>query len=159
MRSAERPKLAELTDAEIGAAESACQGLALEYAETVDAREYARLREVFAEDAIFARPTDPANPIHGLENIVASFESRPHNRLTQHFVTNVRVHVNRRRRRVAHAVSSSMFPTLQSQKHLKEGKRRPSKSSECIRTATCARRMAGELSSAAARLCSILSAS
>jgi len=80
--------LADLTDDEIRAAESACQGLAVDYAEIVDAREYARLREVFAEDAIFARPTDPANPIRGVETIVASFEFRPHNRLT-----NIRVHV------------------------------------------------------------------
>ena len=66
------PKLAELADAEIRAAESACQALAIDYAEVVDAQDYARWREIFAEDAIFARPTDPANPIRGVANIVGA---------------------------------------------------------------------------------------
>lgn len=91
MQGAESPKQIELTDAEIQAAESACHALAIDYAEIVDAQDYPRLREIFAEDVIFARPTDPSNPIHGVENVIANFQSRPRNRLTQHFVMNIRV--------------------------------------------------------------------
>jgi hypothetical protein len=83
MQDRESPKRLELTDGEIYAAESAC--------EAVDAQDYSRLREIFAGDVIFARPTDPSNPIHGVENVIANFQSRPRNRLTQHFVMNIRV--------------------------------------------------------------------
>lgn len=82
-----------MQDVEILAAESMCQALAIAYAEIVDAQDYARLREIFAEDIVFARPTDPSNPIHGIDNVIANFQSRPRNRLTQHFVMNMRVRV------------------------------------------------------------------
>jgi hypothetical protein len=85
--------MADLTDAEIRSAELACHALAVDYADIVDSQEYSRLREIFAVDAVFARPTNPQEPIRGVENIVASFESRPRNRVTQHFVTNIRVRV------------------------------------------------------------------
>jgi ketosteroid isomerase-like protein len=93
MAGAEGTQRAELTEAEICAAQSACQALAVDCAEIVDTQDYARLREIFAEDAVFARPTNPGEPIRGVENIVTSFQSRPRNRLTQHLVTNIRVRV------------------------------------------------------------------
>jgi ketosteroid isomerase-like protein len=85
--------MAEFSQAEMRNVEAACYALAAEYAEIVDSQDYARLREIFADDAVFARPTSPQDPIRGAENIVASFESRPRNRVTQHFVTNIRVRV------------------------------------------------------------------
>jgi hypothetical protein len=85
--------MTDLSDAEIQNAERACYALAVDYAEIVDTQDYGRLREIFAEDAVFGRPTKPEDLLRGVENIIASFESRPHNRLTQHLVTNIRVHV------------------------------------------------------------------
>ena len=82
-----------MSETEILVAESACHALCVDYADIVDAQDYARLRQIFAEDAIFARPTAPQDPIRGVENVVASFEARPRNRVTQHFVTNIRVRV------------------------------------------------------------------
>jgi ketosteroid isomerase-like protein len=85
--------MSELGETERHHAEQACQALATEYAEIVDTQDYARLREVFSNDAVFARPTNPDEPIRGIDNIIASFTSRPGNRVTQHFVCNVRVKV------------------------------------------------------------------
>ena len=65
----------------------------VDYADAVDTQEYARLRDIFVEDAAFTRPANPQELIHGVENIVAMFESRPRNRLTQHIVSNIRVRV------------------------------------------------------------------
>ena len=85
--------MAELSETEIRNAELACHALAVDYADAVDTQEYARLRDIFAEDAAFTRPANPQELIHGVENIVAMFESRPRNRLTQHIVSNIRVRV------------------------------------------------------------------
>ncbi len=85
--------MSELSETERRNAEQACQALAIEYAEIVDTQDYARLREVFSEDALFVRPTSPNEPIRGIDNIIASFTSRPRNRVSQHFVCNVRVTV------------------------------------------------------------------
>jgi len=82
-----------MTEIEILAAESACHALCVDYCEIVDTQDYPRLREIFADDAVFARPTAAQDPTRGVENIVASFESRPRTRMTQHFVTNIRVRV------------------------------------------------------------------
>ncbi len=83
----------DLTETEVLSVESACHALCLDYCEVVDAQDYSRLREIFAQDAVFARPTAPQNPLCGVENIVASFEARPRARVTQHFVTNIRVRI------------------------------------------------------------------
>lgn len=85
--------MSNLTETDIRNAELACHALAVDYADIVDTQDYSRLRQIFAEDAVFARPTVPQDPLRGVENIVASFESRPRNRVTQHFVTNIRVRV------------------------------------------------------------------
>lgn len=45
--------------------------------------------ELLTEDASFARPTDPDNPILGRDAIRQAFESRPADRITRHLCTNV----------------------------------------------------------------------
>ena len=85
--------MTELTQSEILQAEHACHALSVEYAEIVDTQDYERLREIFAEDAALGRPFNPQDTIRGIENIIASFTSRPRNRLTHHIVSNIRVRV------------------------------------------------------------------
>lgn len=83
--------MAEFSQAEMRNVEAACYALAAEYAEIVDSQDYARLREIFAEDATFARPANPKETLRGVESIVAFFEARPRNRLTFHLISNFRV--------------------------------------------------------------------
>ena len=73
------------------AIERACQRLVIEFAQVVDAQEYERLRELFAPDATFARPTDPDTLIHGVDSIIEAYAARPRKRLTQHLCTNIRI--------------------------------------------------------------------
>lgn len=82
-----------LSETEIRNAQQACEALAIEYAEIVDAQDYERLREILAEDASFGRSATPDETLYGVENIVASFTSRPRNRLTHHVMSNIRVRV------------------------------------------------------------------
>lgn len=60
------------------------------YAQLNDAGAIAELCQMFTEDAVFARPSDPDNPVHGRAAIRASFEARPPRR-TLHVVFNVSV--------------------------------------------------------------------
>lgn len=83
--------MTEFSQAEMRNVEHACYALAIEYAEIIDSHDYARLPEVFAEDALFVRPMAPNEPIRGADKIVAMFQSRPRNRLTQHLICNFRV--------------------------------------------------------------------
>jgi ketosteroid isomerase-like protein len=87
------PIASTLSETEIRTAQQACEALCNEYAEIVDAQDYERLREIFAEDATFGRSATPQETLHGVENIVASFTSRPRNRLTHHIMSNIRVRV------------------------------------------------------------------
>lgn len=75
----------------VDAIERACQRLVIEFAEVVDTQDYERLRELFAPDATFARPTDPETLIRGVDNIISAYLARPRNRLTQHLCTNIRI--------------------------------------------------------------------
>ena len=75
------------------AIERACEKLVLAFAACVDAREFERLRELFAPDAGFARPTDPDTVIRGVDNIVNAYLSRPRTRITQHLCSNVQIDV------------------------------------------------------------------
>jgi ketosteroid isomerase-like protein len=68
----------------------ACTQQIYHYAQLNDAGAVAELCQIFTEDAVFARPSDPDNPVHGRAAIRASFESRPPRR-TLHVVFNVRV--------------------------------------------------------------------
>ncbi len=85
------PIASTLSESEIRNAQQACEALAIEYAEIVDAQDYERLSEIFAQDATFGRSATPDETLHGLENIIASFTSRPRNRLTHHVTSNIRV--------------------------------------------------------------------
>jgi SnoaL-like domain len=80
-----------LSETEIRNARQACEALAIEYAEIVDSQEYERLREIFAEDAALIRPSTAQETVRGVDNIIASFTSRPRNRLTYHIMSNIRV--------------------------------------------------------------------
>jgi len=60
------------------------------YAQLNDAGAIAELCQMFTEDAVFARPSDPHNPVHGRAAIRASFEARPPRR-TLHIIFNVKV--------------------------------------------------------------------
>ena len=75
------------------AIERACEKLVLAFAACVDAQEFERLRELFAPDAGFARPTDPDTVIRGVDNIVNAYLSRPRTRITQHLCSNVQIDV------------------------------------------------------------------
>jgi len=81
----------EFSQAEMRNVEQACYALAAEYAEIVDSQDYARLREIFAEDGTFTRPSSPPVVLRGADAIVAWFESRPRTRLTFHLISNFRV--------------------------------------------------------------------
>jgi hypothetical protein len=76
------------------AIEHACERLVCEFAECVDAQDFAGLRKVFAADAAFARPTDPDNLIRGIDAIVDSYLARPRTRVTQHLCCNIRISVH-----------------------------------------------------------------
>jgi hypothetical protein len=76
------------------AIERACEKLVVAFAACVDAQEFERLRELFAPDAAFARPTDPESVIRGVDNIVNAYLSRPRTRITQHLCSNVQIRVH-----------------------------------------------------------------
>lgn len=75
------------------AIERACEKLVLDFASYVDAQAFERLRELFAVDASFARPTDPDSVIRGVDDIVSAYLSRPRTRITQHLCSNVQIAV------------------------------------------------------------------
>lgn len=68
----------------------ACTRQINHYAQLNDAGAVAELSQMFTEDAVFARPSNPHDPIRGRAAIRASFESRPPRR-TLHVVFNVKV--------------------------------------------------------------------
>jgi hypothetical protein len=80
-------------DQSLIAIERACEKLVLAFAACVDGQEFERLRELFAPDASFARPTDPDTVIRGVDNIVNAYLSRPRTRITQHLCSNVQINV------------------------------------------------------------------
>jgi SnoaL-like domain len=71
--------------------EHECAKLVVQFFNYNDARNYKALAELFVEDGVFARPTDPANPIKGRETILARFEQRPKELLTRHIASNIEV--------------------------------------------------------------------
>jgi ketosteroid isomerase-like protein len=85
--------MAEMSETDVRNAQQACHALCVEYAEIVDNQDYARLGEIFAPDAIFARPTNVPDVIRGVDNITAMFTSRPRGRLTHHIMSNIRVRI------------------------------------------------------------------
>jgi ketosteroid isomerase-like protein len=73
--------------------EHECAKLIVQFANYNDSGDYRALADLFTEDGVFARPTDPANPIRGRANILARFEQKPKELLTVHFITNIDVAV------------------------------------------------------------------
>jgi len=69
----------------------ACRNLVIDFATFIDSDQCARLGELMTPDTTFARPTDPANVIHGSAAILAAFAARPRNRVTQHLNLNIRI--------------------------------------------------------------------
>jgi hypothetical protein len=86
--------MASELDESLIAIERACEKLVLAFAACVDAQEFERLRELFAPEASFARPTDPDTLIRGVDNIVGAYLSRPRTRITQHLCSNVQITVH-----------------------------------------------------------------
>ena len=82
-----------MTEIELALAERACERLIHSFGRANDARDFDTLGELLAEDASYARPPDPANPILGREAIVASFRARPAARITRHLFCNTVVTV------------------------------------------------------------------
>lgn len=76
--------------------EQECAKLILQFANHNDSGDYRALADLFSEDGVFARPTDPANPIRGRTNILARFEQKPKELLTAHFITNIEITVDSR---------------------------------------------------------------
>lgn len=66
-----------------------CQQLALRFTALSDQQDWVGACRLLSEDAVFARPTDPANPIVGRQAIQAAFEARPASRVTRHILTNI----------------------------------------------------------------------
>lgn len=82
----------ELSDTERRNIEHACATLCVDYCEFVDAKEYQRLREVFAADASFVSPAAPDKVIRGADAIIAGLSKIPQALATLHFALNVRIH-------------------------------------------------------------------
>lgn len=75
-------------------AEWACAKLIHRFGAANDGRDFEALAGLLAEEASYARPTDPDNPIQGREAIVASFRARPATRITRHIFSNIVVTVD-----------------------------------------------------------------
>lgn len=82
-----------MTEAERMAAEWACERLIRRFTLLNDRKEADALADLFTEDGVFARPTDPGNPVVGRAAIRAFFATRPRNRLTRHLCTNTVIDV------------------------------------------------------------------
>jgi hypothetical protein len=72
--------------------ERACERLAHEFAEALDAQRFERLHELFTPDATFYRPAEPDVPIRGVDAIIDSYRSRLQGYRSQHLCTNVLIH-------------------------------------------------------------------
>ena len=78
-----------MTPAERQIIEWECRQLALRFTAMSDRQEWQAACALLTEDAVFARPTDPDNPLVGREQIQAAFEARPAERVTRHICTNL----------------------------------------------------------------------
>ena len=91
--------------------EHECAKLVIAFCNLNDARDYDALANLFTEDGVFARPTDPANPIKGRATIRERFNAKPKELLTRHVVSNVIVTAETRE--AARGVSYLMLYTGQ----------------------------------------------
>jgi ketosteroid isomerase-like protein len=82
----------ELSETERRNIEQACAALCVDYCEYVDAKDFAALLRVFADDAIFVSPATPDREIRGTGAIVAALSGIPSTLVTQHLAFNIRIH-------------------------------------------------------------------
>ena len=81
-----------MTDAERRAIEQDCERLIKQYVNLNDAQDWPAVSALYAEDARFARPSQPGVFIEGRAAILASFLARPA-RAQRHVIANVVVEV------------------------------------------------------------------
>jgi len=86
----------DLTPTETALIEHECAKLVTAFCNYNDARDYAALSNLFTEDGVFARPTDPTNPIKGRAEIRDRFGAKPRELLTRHIISNVEITVESR---------------------------------------------------------------
>lgn len=78
-----------MTPAERQIIEWECRQLALRFTALSDRQQWREACALLTDDAVFARPTDPENPLVGRDAILAAFESRPAGRVTRHICSNL----------------------------------------------------------------------
>ena len=81
-----------MTDAERRAIEQDCERLIKQYVNLNDAQDWPAVSALYAEDARFARPSQPGVFVEGRAAILASFLARPP-RAQRHVIANVVVEV------------------------------------------------------------------
>jgi len=69
--------------------ELACARLVNLYYQYNDNRNFKAASELFTEDGVMARPTDPENFTVGKANILAAWEARPNDRIARHVISNI----------------------------------------------------------------------
>lgn len=67
--------------------EHACERQIKKFATLNDAGDYEALAELFTDDGVFARPSNPDAPVKGKAAILSAFKSRP-SKVSTHFVCN-----------------------------------------------------------------------
>jgi hypothetical protein len=82
-----------LSDLEVLAIERQCTQLVIDFAYAIDRKEFAKLGNLFAENATYTRPVEPDILVKGRDNILRLFDSRPPDRITMHFYSNIRIEV------------------------------------------------------------------
>ncbi len=73
------------------AIEHECAKLVIQFFNYNDARDYVSMTNLFTEDGIFVRPSDPSKPIKGRATILDRFGAKPKDFLTRHLVTNIEI--------------------------------------------------------------------
>ncbi len=73
-------------------AEHECERQIKRFATLNDNQDYNTLVSLFTEDATFARPSQPDDPIQGRDKILTAFNNRPA-RFSRHIISNVVVEV------------------------------------------------------------------
>jgi hypothetical protein len=73
--------------------EQACTRLMNQFAILNDSGRFTELAALFTDNARYARPIAPDAMIEGKANILATFESRPKERVGRHFISNIVIDV------------------------------------------------------------------
>ena len=121
------PIASTLSETEIRNAQQACEALAIEYAEIVDAQEYERLREIFAEDATLVRRSIAQETVRGCGKNHRFVSRRA--RATGSLITSCRIFAcawKRWKPPAERAACCFSLPILPSRKLRKEEELRPS---------------------------------